>query len=136
MGDNADTDDDGDGWLDVQEIQCSSVGGSGDKGVSTEMPFDLDGDGSCDALDPDDDGDGYPDPICVNNGTVSNLEYVACAVGDEDRFPRDATEWYDGDSNGKGDNEFPPEEGLPGFGLALALSALAVASVFRRPLRD
>jgi len=136
VGDNADTDDDGDGWLDVQEIQCSSVGGSGDKGVSTEMPFDLDGDGACDALDTDDDGDGYPDPICVNNGTVSNLEYVACAVGDEDRFPRDATEWYDGDSNGKGDNEFPPEEGLPGFGLALALSALAVASVFRRPLRD
>ena len=138
IGDNADTDDDGDGWLDEHEVICASAGGSGDKDSAAVTPVDLDGDGLCDAADPDDDGDGYPDPGCVKTGqgTASQQEYVDCAVADEDWFPRNGTEWYDGNSDGKGDNAFPPSEGLPGFGLALVLSALAVASVFRRPLRD
>jgi len=137
-GNNADTDDDGDGWLDEDEAICASAGGSGDKDSAAVTPTDLDGDGVCDAADLDDDGDGYPDPECVKTGqgTASQQEYVDCAVGDEDWFPRNGTEWYDGNSDGKGDNAFPPSEGLPGFGLTLVLSALAVASVFRRPLRD
>ena len=89
IGDNTDNDDDGDGWLDAQEVACANAGGSGDKDSAAETPVDLDGDGLCDAVDPDDDNDGFPDPSCVNTGigTPSQLEYVECAEGDEDRFP-------------------------------------------------
>ena len=108
-GDNADNDDDGDGWLDAQEVACANAGGSGDKDVASETPVDLDGDGTCDAIDPDDDNDGFPDPQCVNTGigTASKLTYVECAVGDEDRFPRDANEWYDANEDGLGDQANP-----------------------------
>jgi len=104
-GDNADTDDDGDGWLDATEVACANAGGSGDKDVSSETPNDEDGDGLCDAIDPDDDGDGYPDPACV--GSASDVPYVDCAVGDEDRFPHDASEWYDANEDGLGDEANP-----------------------------
>ncbi|MGB1797586.1 MAG: hypothetical protein ACPHJ5_06730, partial [Candidatus Thalassarchaeaceae archaeon] len=92
IGDNTDNDDDGDGWLDAQEVACANAGGSGDKDSAAETPVDLDGDGLCDAIDPDDDNDGFPDPACVNTGigTPSQLTYVECATGDEDRFPRDS----------------------------------------------
>ena len=49
-----DTDDDGDGWLDIDESLC----GSNPK-RATDLPPDMDGDGICDTLDDDIDGDGW-----------------------------------------------------------------------------
>ena len=79
IGDNADLDDDEDGWFDILETQCGS-----DPLNPTSMPSDNDGDGLCDSIDPDDDNDGYADQI--------------------DEFPTDAGEWIDTDSDGIGDN--------------------------------
>ena len=79
IGDNADLDDDGDGWFDIMETQCGF-----DPLNSTSMPSDNDGDGLCDSIDPDDDNDGYADQI--------------------DEFPLDAGEWVDTDLDGIGDN--------------------------------
>ncbi len=122
IGDNGDNDDDGDGWLDFEEVSCAAAGGTGDKDESTETPSDADGDGICDAVDIDDDNDGHPDPDCV--GSASTLTYVDCAVGDEDRFPRDSTEWYDANNDQQGDNANPVTlidniEGEPGPYLAI-----------------
>ena len=97
--------DDDDGWLDYEEVSCAAAGGTGDKDQALEMPSDFDGDGICDAVDPDDDNDGHPDPACV--GSSSTLDYVDCATGDEDRFPRDSAEWYDANEDGQGDNANP-----------------------------
>jgi len=105
IGDNSDNDDDGDGWLDFEEVSCAAAGGTGDKDQASETPSDFDGDGICDATDVDDDNDGHPDPACV--GSASTLDYVDCATGDEDRFPRDNTEWYDANEDGQGDNANP-----------------------------
>ena len=138
IGDNADPDDDGDGWLDAVEEICAQYGGAGDAYDAAVIPSDLDLDGTCDTVDPDDDGDGYPDPACVFSdfgGSPSQLEYVECAVSDEDRFPLDPSEWYDGNGDMRGDNAFPPKEELPGFGLLLTLVALTIGAVIRRPLR-
>ena len=101
--------DDGDGWLDSSEIACSNAGGGGNKDVASDTPSDHDGDGICDANDPDDDNDGYPDPACVNTGlgSASTLTYVECAEDDEDRFPRDSTEWFDANEDELGDNANP-----------------------------
>tara|TARA_B100001250_G_scaffold389045_1_gene387790 strand:+ start:707 stop:4855 length:4149 start_codon:yes stop_codon:yes gene_type:complete len=137
IGDNADDDDDGDGWLDATEVACANAGGSGDKDSHGEKPSDLDGDGLCDAADLDDDGDGYPDPACVNTGigTPSKVAYVECAVGDEDRFPLDNTEWFDEDGDMSGDNANPPEEDdlVPGFGaLSAVIATLLGLAVSRR----
>jgi len=46
IGDNADLDDEGDGWSDHDESQC----GTGSKDPS-DVPQDSDGDGICDSLD-------------------------------------------------------------------------------------
>jgi hypothetical protein len=133
LGDNADPDDDNDLWLDATEIACANAGGSGDKDAASNSPEDLDGDGICDAIDPDDDNDGYPDPSCVNSqylGTPSQVEYAECAVGDEDRFPRDSTEWFDANEDGNGDNANPVSliddvmfDPLPYVGIAAAIGA-------------
>ena len=133
IGDNSDNDDDGDGWLDATEVACANAGGSGDKDAASETPEDLDGDGICDAIDPDDDGDGYPDPACINQGTIgtpSKLEYAECAEGDEDRFPRDGTEWFDANEDKNGDNANPVSliddvmfDPLPYLGIAAAIGA-------------
>jgi len=134
IGDNSDNDDDGDGWLDATEIACANAGGSGDKDAAANMPEDLDGDGLCDAIDPDDDGDGYPDPACINEqylGTPSKVDYAGdCAVGDEDRFPRDSNEWFDANEDKNGDNANPVSliddvmfDPLPYVGIAAAIGA-------------
>ena len=132
IGDNTDNDDDGDGWLDAQEVACANAGGSGDKDSAAETPVDLDGDGLCDAVDPDDDNDGFPDPACVNTGigTPSQLTYVECATGDEDRFPRDSTEWFDANEDELGDNANPVTlidnvmfDPAPYAGIAVAIGA-------------
>ena len=86
----------------------------------------------CDAIDADDDGDGHPDPACVNSGvgSPSKVAYVECAEGDEDRFPRDSTEWYDANEDGNGDNANPVSliddvmfDPLPFIGIAVAIGA-------------
>ena len=132
IGDNSDTDDDGDGWLDAQEVACAYAGGSGDPDAASETPDDLDNDGICDAVDTDDDGDGYPDPECVNTGigSPSKVEFVECATGDEDRFPRDSAEWYDANEDQKGDNANPVTlidqvmfDPTPYLGIAVAIGA-------------
>ena len=51
-----DTDDDGDGYLDVDEIYCSS-----DPLDSSSIPVDTDGDLLLDCVDTDDDNDGKED---------------------------------------------------------------------------
>ena len=97
--------------------------------IRDRTPSDFDGDGICDATDVDDDNDGHPDPKCV--GSASKVEYVDCAVGDEDRFPRDATEWYDANEDGLGDEANPVTlidkmtfDPLPYLGIVAVIGAL------------
>ena len=68
IGDNTDSDDDGDDWPDAVEAICQTMPLS-----ASSVPLDTDGDGSCDVVDADDDNDG-----------VSDLADV---------FPLDSTEW-------------------------------------------
>ena len=79
IGDNADSDDDNDGWDDVEELSCGT-----DQFDSISYPSDVDSDGLCNGLDLDDDNDGYDDSI--------------------DDFPEDPTEWSDNDNDEIGDN--------------------------------
>ena len=78
-GDNADYDDDGDGWLDTDEASCGS-----DTMDSASVPTDSDSDGECDVMDPDDDNDWVADI--------------------DDDFPLDPNEWIDLDMDGIGNN--------------------------------
>ena len=78
VGDNADLNDDGDAWTDLEEIACDT-----DPMDASSVPADYDGNMVCDKLDPDDDGDGVNDDI--------------------DDFPFDANEYVDSDGDGIGD---------------------------------
>jgi hypothetical protein len=139
IGDFADNDDDGDGWLDVTEELCANNGGRGDPLSASEMPADSDwnpgadgehgtdddfaqGDGICDALDPDTDGDGYPNPM-----------NILAPEAWEDHFPTDNTEWYDANGDGLGDNGVQPTilddvsaEPLPFIGVLVGIVALGI----------
>ena len=88
-----DTDDDNDGWSDVDENSCGT-----DPLDSNDIPSDSNGNGVCDAIEGDDfDGDGIPndrDPDDDNDGYDD----------DYDAFPLDPTEWVDHDGDGTGDN--------------------------------
>ena len=88
-----DTDDDNDGWSDVDENSCGT-----DPLDSNDTPTDSNGNGVCDAIEGDDfDGDGIPndsDPDDDNDGYDD----------DYDAFPLDSTEWVDHDGDGTGDN--------------------------------
>ena len=79
IGDNADTDDDNDNWLDADELECGT-----DPLDSSNTPLDTDKDQIADCIDQDDDNDTYLDT--------------------EDLFPLDAQEWSDNDLDGIGDN--------------------------------
>ena len=60
-------------------------------------------------------------------------EYAGCATPDEDRFPRDSTEWFDEDGDMRGDNANPPEEdGVPGFGTLSAMFAILLGLAVSR----
>ena len=89
----ADTDDDGDGWSDVDEADCGTDPLDGD-----DVPTDADANGICDALEGDDfDGDGIPndsDPDDDNDG-VDDVD---------DDFPLNPNETTDTDGDGVGDN--------------------------------
>ena len=88
-----DSDDDNDGWSDVDENSCGT-----DPLDSNDTPTDSNGNGVCDAIEGDDfDGDGIPnesDPDDDNDGYDD----------DYDAFPLDPTEWADHDGDGTGDN--------------------------------
>ena len=88
-----DSDDDNDGWSDVDENSCGT-----DPLDSNDTPTDSNGNGVCDAIEGDDfDGDGMPnesDPDDDNDGYDD----------DYDAFPLDPTEWADHDGDGTGDN--------------------------------
>jgi hypothetical protein len=86
IGDNADTDDDNDLWLDSDEIDCST-----DQFDAESYPIDTDGDSLCNAVDIDDDGDKWTDGF--------------------DKFPLDSSEWADVDEDGIGDNADLDDDG-------------------------
>ena len=90
---SADTDDDGDGWSDVDETDCGT-----DPLDGNDVPADTDMNGICDALEGDDfDGDGIPndsDPDDDNDG-VDDVD---------DDFPLNPNETTDTDGDGVGDN--------------------------------
>ena len=81
-----DFDDDNDNWSDFDESQCGT-----DPLDDTDFPTDLDGDGTCDALETDTDGDRIPDA--------------------EDAFPLDPTEWLDTDGDLIGNNADEDDDG-------------------------
>ena len=56
IGNNADVNDDNDGWSDLMEFVCGT-----DPYDNNDYPIDTDGDGYCDTIDPDDDNDGVLD---------------------------------------------------------------------------
>ena len=86
IGDNADPDDDGDSWMDLEEPNCGS-----DPRDANSIPDDYDGDRICDPLDPDDDNDMTPDI--------------------DDDFPFDSSESIDTDGDGIGDNTDSDDDG-------------------------
>jgi hypothetical protein len=120
------------------------------------QPNDIDIDGNCDALDPDDDGDGVADgddafpndesewddtdgdgigdnsDLDDDNDGWSDAEEDECGT---DQYDSDSTP-VDYDSNGVCDANDPivePEpDGTPGFGLLSALTVLALAAFARR----
>ena len=86
IGNNADTDDDNDGWIDTKEVEC----GTGPLDALS-FPQDFDGDSLCDAVDTDDDGDKWSDTVDV--------------------FPLDPSEWFDTDGDGIGNNADTDDDG-------------------------
>ena len=85
-GNNADTDDDGDSWSDLDEPNCGT-----DPLDANSYPDDFDADRICDPLDPDDDNDMTLD---IN-----------------DAFPFDPGETKDTDGDGTGDNSDTDDDG-------------------------
>ena len=61
IGNNADLDDDNDGWSDFDEINCSFEENTYHTENPLSMPRDIDSDGICDFIDGDDDNDGWSD---------------------------------------------------------------------------
>ena len=134
IGNNADLDDDNDGWSDYDEINCSYEGNSYLTENPQSIPKDTDGDGICEFLDYDDDNDGWSDEeentcayvagwIGESSRTVDSSDYPLDTDGDglcnpidedddndgrldeNDIFPLNLNEWSDNDNDGIGDNE-------------------------------
>ena len=88
-----DTDDDNDGWSDIDENSCGT-----DPLDSNDIPSDSNGNGVCDAIEGDDfDGDGIPNDSDTDDDNDGYDD-------DYDAFPLDPTEWVDHDGDGTGDN--------------------------------
>ena len=122
IGNNADLDDDNDGWPDVDEITCGT-----EDGDPLSKPQDIDNDGICASMDLDDDGDGWSDEeeqrcgyggeIAMANNFPPDMDSDRiCDLLDEDDdgdgilddvdiFPLNSAEWSDFDNDGTGDNE-------------------------------
>ena len=134
IGNNADLDDDNDGWSDNDEINCSHEEVSYMTENPLSIPKDTDGDGLCEFLDYDDDNDGWSDEeentcayaagwIGESSRTVDSSDYPLDTDGDRlcnpidedddndgrldenDIFPLNLNEWSDNDNDGIGDNE-------------------------------
>ena len=134
IGNNADLDDDNDGWSDYDEINCSYEEISYMTENPQSIPKDTDGDGICEFLDYDDDNDGWSDEeentcayvagwIGESSRTVDSSDYPLDTDGDRlcnpidedddndgrldenDIFPLNLNEWSDNDNDGIGDNE-------------------------------
>ena len=86
IGNNADFDDDNDGWLDSVEPNCGT-----DPMDAFSVPADNDGDNDCDATDGDDDNDG--------------------TIDIDDAFPMDPSEQIDLDGDDIGDNADQDDDG-------------------------
>ena len=73
--DNEDLDRDGDGWMNIVEIDCNS-----DPDNIEEKPNDLDNDTICDTLDEDIDGDELPNDWEVERGLdpMDNNDTIIC----------------------------------------------------------
>ena len=115
-------DSDGDGFPDVQEINCGS-----DILDASDSPEDIDGDGICNLIDPDIDGDGLNNVVETNTGIYISSEdsgtnelnpdtdgdgycdgpaspnYSICTAG-PDVFPLDASANLDTDGDGDPDS--------------------------------
>ncbi|MDC1029392.1 hypothetical protein OAR30_02230 [Euryarchaeota archaeon] len=134
IGNNADLDDDNDGWSDNDEINCSYEGIFYMTENPLSIPKDTDGDGICEFLDYDDDNDGWSDEeentcayaagwIGESSRTVDSSDNPLDTDGDRlcnpidedddndgrldenDIFPLNLNEWSDNDNDGIGDNE-------------------------------
>ncbi len=115
IGNNADLDDDGDNYSDIDEGVCGT-----DPLNAASIPFDLDGDGLCDnGVDNDDDNDGTPDALdAFPNNPAENTDSDGDGTGDNadidddndgtpdiaDAFPFDPNESMDTDGDGVGNN--------------------------------
>ena len=114
IGNNADTDDDNDGFTDLDELVCDS-----DPLDRFNKPADQDNDLIPDCVDPDRDGDGYDNTQDVfpdndrewvdtdGDGLGDNFEVDDDNDGyldTNDAFPLDPNEWSDTDNDGIGDN--------------------------------
>ena len=131
IGNNADQDDDNDGWSDYDEINCGFDGVSYNTEDQQSMPDDSDGDGICEIIDLDDDNDGWTDVEEDMCGQASGIKYgiaedwsypddkdddgICNDIDDDDDgdgwpdyddiFPLNPEEWSDYDDDGLGDNE-------------------------------
>lgn len=94
IGDNADLDDDNDGWADLDEQSCNS-----DPLNTLSVPLDTDSDHQCDLVDNDDDGDGVAD--AVDQCLTADLQLSSDFDGDG---CDDADEDSDDDNDGKADD--------------------------------
>ena len=121
IGNNTDTDDDGDGYLDTSEIECQA-----DPLDANSLPDDFDLDFNPDCLDEDDDNDGvldtddefpYNQEEWIDNdgdGLGDNADFDDdndTFSDDEDAFPLDATEWIDTDNDSIGNNTDTDDDG-------------------------
>ena len=131
IGNNADLDDDNDGWSDLDEINCSFEENTYHTENPLSMPRDIDSDGICDFIDGDDDDDGWSDideEKCTlaseslydiedvlsypedtdNDGNCNELDLDDDGDGwldEADNFPLNPNEWVDNDNDGIGNNE-------------------------------
>ena len=126
IGDNADTDDDNDGWTDAEE----NVEGTNPLDANSQ-PIDTDGDGTGNVADTDDDDDGWTDaeegvegtnpldassqPIDTDGdgtGNVADTDDDNDGVLDiNDAFSLDPSEDTDTDGDGTGDNADTDDDG-------------------------
>ena len=113
---------DGDGWTNEEENLCGSMVND-----PNSTPDDVDGDGTCDAMDDDIDGDGWSnvsemacgtdayDPLSLpsadtdSDGLCDGVDIDDDNDGIEDNmdaFPLDGQAWYDTDGDGLADETY------------------------------